>query len=164
MSLFQFIASDTPLKKLENEKIKLLSIEEMERLQEELQITLIPEYLPSDIDRQEKNILYAPDEEALDELAIGDVGDYAHYCLIYTEKKYTASISWRYSEERAARLLEYIRDHMENAEEVDLWSIWLDDYSLPAFQRCSLDGLTLEQIAYAVGPDADWPVCLIIEK
>jgi len=60
MSIYQFLASDNPLKTIKNQKIELLSIEEAEA-----RGLSMPNWYSKDmnIDRNKKIVLFAPDEE-----------------------------------------------------------------------------------------------------
>ena len=47
---------------------------------------------------------------------------------IHTEKPYCAKLEWhRYTEGRAENILAYIREHLQTADELELWHVWLDD-------------------------------------
>ena len=41
-----------------------------------------------------------------------------------TRLPYFSSLEWRYTEERAIRLIEYIREHLEKANEMEVWHTW----------------------------------------
>ena len=49
-------------------------------------------------------------------------------CSAYTDKKYAVSLEWRYTEGRAAKIVEYIKNHLENADSLEMWHVWLTDY------------------------------------
>jgi hypothetical protein len=46
---------------------------------------------------------------------------------IYTEKNYCACLEWVYTERGAEKLIQYVRQHLTDAEELELWNIWLGD-------------------------------------
>ncbi|MBR5816840.1 MAG: hypothetical protein IKY38_05390, partial [Anaerotignum sp.] len=55
---------------------------------------------------------------------------------IHTEKPYCAKLEWhRYTEGRAENILAYIREHLQTADELELWHVWLDDAETPVFKR-----------------------------
>ena len=50
------------------------------------------------------------------------------YLEIKTGMKYFAELSWfTYTPGRAARIIEYLREHLKTADEVELWHVWLDN-------------------------------------
>lgn len=48
------------------------------------------------------------------------------YPEIKTDMKYFAELAWQYTPGRAARIIEYIREHLKTTDEVELWHVWLD--------------------------------------
>lgn len=40
-----------------------------------------------------------------------------------TEKRYFAHVEWSFTPERGERIIGYLRDHLENAEEIEFWHI-----------------------------------------
>jgi hypothetical protein len=63
---------------------------------------------------------------------------------IYTEKKYCACLEWVYAESGAEKLIQYIRRHLTEAEEIELWNIWLGerfDESKPRIKTRHIDQL-----------------------
>ena len=49
-------------------------------------------------------------------------------CAGYSDKKYAVSLEWRYTEGRAKKLVGYIKNHLENAECLEIRHVWLNDY------------------------------------
>lgn len=50
------------------------------------------------------------------------------YLEIKTDKKYFAELFfWDYTPGRAKRIIEYIREHLKIAGELELWNVWLDN-------------------------------------
>ncbi|MCI8422275.1 MAG: hypothetical protein HFF50_01910 [Lawsonibacter sp.] len=43
-----------------------------------------------------------------------------------TKKRYFAGIEWNYTPGRTKNIIEYLREHLEHVEEVELWHIWQD--------------------------------------
>ena len=49
---------------------------------------------------------------------------------IITAKKYCAIVQWDFNAQRGERLIRYLRAHMKNASEIELWHFWADgDFS-----------------------------------
>ena len=46
-------------------------------------------------------------------------------CFDYTDKKYAVGLEWRYTEGRAAKIVDYIRENLKNADSIELWHVWL---------------------------------------
>ena len=47
---------------------------------------------------------------------------------IYTEKKYGVYLEWNYTDGRAERIIEYIKNALQKTNTVELWRVWLNDY------------------------------------
>ncbi len=47
---------------------------------------------------------------------------------IYTDKKYGVFLEWNYTEGRAKRIIEYIKDVLTKTKSAEIWHIWLTDY------------------------------------
>ena len=155
MSQILYIASDYPLAKIENPHYKMLSVNEalaigMENIPE---FMLAPEFnhdqpgvlLWSDteitIDTERNTI----DDGGLDDdFSILESDDAAED--IFTQKQYRVYIEWNYSRGRAERIIAYIRNHLEQAGDLELWQAWLGDGANTRIVRYSMriDELTPE--------------------
>lgn len=88
---------------------------------------------------------------------------------IYSDKPYRAEIQWDCTPDRAKRVLEYIRDHLITALEVELWHGWRGG-EIPKILRYEavLDSFTWEDIAEidSLPVLSDPPVyhCVVIRK
>lgn len=161
MSLYQFLASDSKLLEVKNPHIKIMSINEA--LSSGLHVD--ESLLNNDIDRNDKSvIMYCDSEEHLYEVEIRKEESpcYAEY---YSTKKYYSILSWRYSKNRAEQLIEYIKQHLDKASNIELWNIWMDEAKKPKVYYCKIDDLTVENIRSIWGQGGfETPECLIIEK
>ena len=45
----------------------------------------------------------------------------------YTEKRNAVYLEWSYTEGRARRMIEYIKDALQNSDSIELWHVWLMD-------------------------------------
>lgn len=66
---------------------------------------------------------------------------------ILTKKTYCASLDWRYTKGRAARVAAYIKDYLKHTDEAEIWNIWMgSSYPPPRIKRImiSADELTPE--------------------
>lgn len=43
-----------------------------------------------------------------------------------SEKKYFAVLEWQYTPGRAKKVIEYLKEHLAAADELELWHIWQD--------------------------------------
>lgn len=43
-----------------------------------------------------------------------------------SEKKYFAVLEWQYTPRRAKKVIEYLKEHLAAADELELWHIWQD--------------------------------------
>ncbi|MCL1925334.1 MAG: hypothetical protein FWF50_07110 [Defluviitaleaceae bacterium] len=155
MSLMIFLASDFPLKDVENQKLQFLSIREVKALGQ-----LLPSYVSEDFlknhNQDEKIILTAQSEEDFGELEIG-----MPYYLTedYTKKPYTKEIRMVYTEERARQLIEYIKEHLQEANYLEFWSVWINsiEYAQKTHKQHlsiqNLDGFMIEEILKHIPED-----------
>lgn len=167
MSALLFLASDRPFKELLNPHEKSISINEAIALGIE-----IPDYA-SGLDRDKPILLYMdrdlhfntktkePEDGNFDDNFSIRPFPPEEVFGIHTEKPYCAKLEWhRYTEGRAENILIYIREHLQSADELEIWHVWLDDYETPVFKRNEylLSELTttvlkeLEEIALTTDP------------
>lgn len=114
MSVYTFLASDFPLKNVENTKIKKYSIDNFKNM-------------PA--------LIYVENENDFGELEIfssekmGTASGAHGYLSVenYTKKPYIATFTLAPTDERIEKFISYISNHLDSAEEVELWQIWADD-------------------------------------
>ena len=136
MSMMTCLASHTPLEALPNPHMKLLSINEAL----ELGIKVPDSLLYSDVDYDEpETYLWSDIEISIDmdpltgEVTVtGDVDDNFDIWpvdmvdTLRTQRPFLAAVEWgNPTPGRAAMLLDYIRRHLETAEDVELWQLWM---------------------------------------
>ncbi len=100
MSACRFIASDFPLKVFLPEKDYPISI------------------------NIEGDAISIDDGGADDNYFLKDFPDVS----LYTDKKHGVSLEWRYTNGRAKRIIDYVRDALKDADEVEIWLVWLLGY------------------------------------
>ena len=70
----------------------------------------------------------------------------------YTDKKYGVWSEWHYTDGRAEKILEYIKDALEHEAAIEIWYVWLMGYCEyeegPVIQKCtvSFSDLTIDDI------------------
>lgn len=161
MSLYQFLASNRPLKDRLNPNIEFLSIEEAENRGVQL-----PNWYQKDmrIDRQGKIVLFCSSEECLHELEIREDND-SIQAKNYSNKKCFSSISWRFTESRGQELIDYIAEHLESASEIELWNTWLDEQEVPIMKKCHIATLKVSDLEEVFGQCSyEKPHCLIVKR
>ena len=134
MSSLIYIASDFPLEERPNPHEKMLSVNEALALG----VKNIPEHLLADSFDKDKPdvIMYADREIKLNvftkEITDGNFDD--DFCIfsaadaegLKTDKKYKMFLEWyRYTDGRANEVISYLKDHLENTDEIELWHIWI---------------------------------------
>ena len=71
---------------------------------------------------------------------------------VYTDKKYGVWLEWNYTEGRAKKIINYIKDRLQFSDSLELWHVWLMDYcefeERPFVHRriVSAEELTVENI------------------
>lgn len=132
MSYYTYIASNYPLPSVKNPHDLTMSVNEALAMG----IKKIPAgYLEPDFDRDAPEVILYSDRDVeinteTREINDGDFDDdFALYPAeglsdIYTEKKYAVYLDWtRYTEGRAKKIINYIRENLEHADEVEIWHI-----------------------------------------
>ncbi len=161
MSFLVALASDMPLEKLENPHMKMLSVNEALEMGVEVPKSMLADY---EIDRDEPGMIMWSDIEPRIDLENGifdmpdpddnfDIWPIEHGDDLQSKKEYLAAVEWnRCTPVRAEMLLEYIRRHMESAEEMELWHSWMggggeEEYPpLVKTTEIKLDKLCVEDI------------------
>lgn len=136
MSQILYLASDYPLAKIENPHYKMLSVNEalaigMENIPK---FMLAPEFnhdQPGVLLWSDTEITIDTDSNTVDDGGLDD--DFSVLELdhttedIFTQKQFRVFIEWNYSRGRAERIIAYIRNHLEQAGDLELWQAWLGD-------------------------------------
>lgn len=162
MSEFQFITSDHPLKEVENPYIEFLSINEAIK-----KGVILPEMLTDDedLDRDEKILMNVESEEHLDEIEIKrDLYYEQENVESYSSKTHVVELRWRYTDARAEQLVEYIVDHLETADEVEIWKVWVDEQTEPSIKTITRDELTIDSLRFLGDVGFERPECLRVTK
>jgi hypothetical protein len=53
---------------------------------------------------------------------------------IFSEKQYCVYLEWQFTEGRANRIIEYLKEHLAHTDSVEIWHIWMghhDEYDYP---------------------------------
>lgn len=167
MSSFLYLASDMPFKEVKNPHFRQISIDEAIALGAEF-----PDYILNSGRSKPETVLWhdrksladasldSDCEERDDDFEISPFGKEGEDIL--TKKKYCAGISFGPGEYpcirgRAGRIAAYIREHLKQAGEVELWHIWLGDaYPPPRIKKVhipmdELDASVIERV-YTLNP------------
>ena len=143
MSICQFLSSDAPLKEVDNTQAENLSIEEAEARN----IPICDSYKKNmNISRTEKILLWFPSEESSSEIVISSKC-YYNCAEDFSKKRYHAELNWYYSDKLAEQLIDYIKDHLKTASEIELWTVDVDiDDMKPIKERREVKMLTIDDI------------------
>lgn len=163
MSSFQFLACDKILEEVNNPHVESISINEATK--RNIQIA---DFILNDpkVNRDEINIMVCDSEEHLDELEIKyDMYYSSEYAKEYSSKQHFSELKWRYTEVRAKQLVDYLIDQLKNVDEIEIWSIWLDDHEVGSIRTINIQELTIADLAFLeFGKGFIRPECLIIKK
>ena len=156
MSLMLYLASDTPLDTVQNPHFRRLSVNEAL----EMGITDIPEHmltpgfdrdLPNVILWSDKNIIIDAENGIFDDGGFDD--DYEiydmdeHYGPSKTSKQFRVVVECDLTPGRAKNILGYIREQLEYADEIEVWSVWLGDYDQKiVYYDPHIDSFTAEDL------------------
>ena len=148
------------MKDVANPFVKLLSINDMIAHNTE-----IPAFLLSpEIDKDKKIALHCDSEEHLDEIEIKNEKNIPNeYIKKYTDKKYISHLKWRYADNRAEKLLQYIKEQLNYVNEIELRD-WMDEkVNKPNIKELNIQELNVLLIKEAVGKGHyGTPFCLKI--
>ena len=89
------------------------------------------------------------------------------FSSVFSDKKFCSAISWELNESKAEELIEYINEHMKETNEVELWTITIEDTdrSKAEVTSCALQELDGKTIIGAMGEESySGPKCLKIVK
>lgn len=167
MSVLTYIASDYPLKEVENPHVKQLSVNQALELGIE-----VPDFLlePSFNKDKPDVILWVDDDNNLGEISIREFSKADIFDEIYTQKKFLAYLDWDYTESRAENLIQYIRAHLLDADEIELWHIWLGEWFDDATPRIkkhhiNIDQLTCLDLERVFSKNSnEFPKCIIVSR
>ncbi len=163
MSSYQFLASDHPFEKLENPFLERLSIREaLERNMD------IPDFMLEnpDMDPEEKIFLLCDTEEHLEDLELHpEEISFPEVSARLTENSYVVELQWCYNKERAETLLGYIKKHLTSAENLEIFSLWLDEKDPPQRMEVTLDCLNLSHLSFLdLSEGYQGPRCLHVKN
>jgi hypothetical protein len=128
MSYSTFLASDTPMPDMKNPHEQFLSVNEALAKGIEMSNLVLDS---ATIDRDEPGvILWFDNEDNLGEITIRSTEQPYHFTDDYgnppdTALKCLSSLEWKYTDERANKLIGYIRKHLETATVLEVWNTWI---------------------------------------
>jgi hypothetical protein len=159
LSIFQFLASNEKLKEIDNPYKEVISINEAIRRNIEIDELMMEGIL----DKEEKCILICDSEEHLDEIEISDDMYYSsEYAKEYSNKRYFYELRFRYTAERANQLIQYLKDQLNNVDEIEIWNIWLDEHETASLKSINITELSTQDLEFL--DSYDKPTCLAIKK
>lgn len=163
MTLFQFLAGDKLLKEVKNPYVKFISINEA--LKRNIEVA---DFIINDrkINKDEKIIMFCDSEEYLDEIEINHDMYYSpKYAKEYSKKKYFSELQWRYTKVRAKQLIDYLNEQLKNSDEIEIWSIWLEEHESPSIKSINANELRIADLAFLDTINGyEKPKCLIVKK
>ncbi|MCL2397413.1 MAG: hypothetical protein FWC93_05030 [Defluviitaleaceae bacterium] len=178
MSKYWFLSSDVPL---ESYSISIpdgsyegwVSIEDLEALGIDL-----PNYWKTDYLFQNRTakLIWMPNNSLC--IIPDDISphgtDVDYVGRLHSRKRHHAGLELDFLDERAEEplvvdLISYIKKHLQNTDEIELWNVWLDcEYEESTITvRCSINSFSIDHIKEFRGHsplDRPRPYCLIISK
>ena len=157
MSALTYIASHHPLPIIHNPHERMVSVNEAIALGK----TNIHDCLLSpDFDRNKPGVILVSDREVVFNIDTGEIDDGAlddDFALlsaegcdsIYTEKEYAVYLEWNYyTEGRAQRIIDYIKQILRHTDEVEIWRIRMGIHERPLIRTTtrSITQLTPQDI------------------
>ncbi len=163
MSIFQFLASDKLLEEVKNPYVKFISINEALACNIKLGDFIVND---TESDRNERNIMVCDSEERMEEIEINhDMYYSSEYAKKYSNKQYFSELHWMYTGTRAKQLVDYLKEQLNNLDEIEVWSIWLDEYKSPSIKSININELSITDLEFLNTSNGyEKPKCLIIKR
>lgn len=159
MSLFEFIASDKLLDDVKNPYFEYLSLNDaIER-----NIVVADNIMTN---KDEKIIMLYESPEHPGEISIRkDMFFSSGYAREYSNKKYFSEFFWSYTEIRAKQLIDYLNEQLKSTDEIEIWSIWMDEHKTATIKTVNANELSITDLAFIDTSNGyEKPKCLIIKK
>lgn len=161
MSLFQYLASDKLLKEIRNPYAEFISINEALKRNIEVDDAIVN---GGYFDLDEKNIMIYDSEEHIGEIEIyHDMYYSSEYAKEYSRKNYFSELQWRYTKIRAKQLVDYLKEQLKELDEIEIWSIWLDEHKSANIKSVNIEELSVADLDF-LNNGCETPICLIIKK
>jgi hypothetical protein len=161
MSLFQFLASDKLLKEVRNPYVEFISINDALKRNIEVDDSVMNN---ENIDKDEKIIMISDSEEHIGEIEIyHDMYYPSIYAKEYSSKKYFSELQWRYTEIRAKQLVDYLKEQLKELDEIEIWSIWLDEHKSANIKSVNVEVLSTTNLDF-LDNGYETPICLVVKK
>lgn len=166
MSYNKFLASNKPFNKLENPHITFYSIKEAKQLG--IKDPFL-ESVHSNHDQDRPYIMIVDKEENLDEPEIipvdeREVGYIEETLKAYSKKNYFSQIDFHYTKKRANKIIKYIKEHLNECDEVELWKTWFDNYDQATIINKKIEDISTEDIKEYANMDILSPYCIVIKN
>lgn len=165
MSVYEFLASDSELESVKNDKVHFFSVKEARK--KGISFPFDEKIIAGMDENKEGTVLYFEKKEDLGEINIylEEIEDLTIYSTDYTKKKYRYTLSWTYTEKRAEQLIDYIKRNLQKTYEIELWTIWLGEKEKPDIKYCKLCDLDNKKIKEIfVNHGFKKPLCLKVIK
>lgn len=90
---------------------------------------------------------------------------YCGYEKDYSNKRYFSNLDWRYTETRAKELIDYLKGQLEILDEIEIWSIWVDDNEAASINSVNINELSIQDLEFLDSANGfDKPKCLIVKR
>ena len=120
----------------------------------------------TEIDKEDKIIMFCDSEEHLEEIELNPEISYScEYAEEYSNKQYFSELRWRYTETRAKQLVDYLKEQLKSSDEVEIWSIWLDEHKSASIKSINVNELSMADLEFLdISNGYEKPKCLVIKK
>ena len=110
--------------------------------------------------------MFCDSEEHMEEIEINhDMYYSSEYAEEYSNKQYFSELCWRYTEARAKQLIEYLKEQLKSSDEIEIWSIWLDDHKSASIESINVNELSIADLKFLDTSNAyEKPKCLVIKQ
>lgn len=87
----------------------------------------------------------------------------ASYAKDYSDKKYFSELHWISAKSSARQFINYLKEQMEELNEIEIWNMWLEPYGLASIKSACISELNIHDLEF-LDSGTDTPICLIVKK
>lgn len=85
------------------------------------------------------------------------------YAKNYSDKKHFSELHWISAKSSAGQFINYLKEQLEELNEIEIWNMWLDPYGLASIQSAHISELEIHNFKF-LDSHTDTPICLIVNK
>jgi hypothetical protein len=85
------------------------------------------------------------------------------YAKDYSDKRYFSELHWISVKSSAGQFIVYLKEQLEELNEIEIWNMWLDPYGLASIKSAHISELSIHDFEF-LDRSTDTPICLVVKK